>query len=111
MYTQEHAISARPVGLFEKKKRVLKHLKASGPVLCSIRLLFSSLLVILITMPSSSASSVAQFSSLTSRSADDSSLLDCLQVAAPVFSPTGGCQQTLMIHTFAQSYGEPFVGK
>jgi hypothetical protein len=42
---------------------------------------------------------------------NDSSLLQCLQVASPVLSPLGGCQQTLMVHTFAYSYGNPFIGK
>ncbi|CBX92267.1 predicted protein [Plenodomus lingam JN3] len=44
----------------------------------------------------------------SSLDANDSSPLECLQVAPPVLSPAGGCQQTLMIHTFAQSYGQPF---
>lgn len=53
----------------------------------------------------------AHVPSLSSRAADNSSLLQCLQVASPVFSPASGCQTTLMVHTFAYSYGQPFVGK
>ncbi|KAH3904981.1 hypothetical protein HBI56_218300 [Parastagonospora nodorum] len=49
-------------------------------------------------------------SSLTARAADNSSLLECLEVAPPILSPSGGCQQTLMVYTFALSYGQPFVG-
>ncbi|KAF2704862.1 hypothetical protein K504DRAFT_389525 [Pleomassaria siparia CBS 279.74] len=42
---------------------------------------------------------------------DNSSLLECFQVSAPVASPaTPSCQQTLMVHTFGSSYGVPFVG-
>ncbi|KAI4936748.1 uncharacterized protein J4E92_001472 [Alternaria infectoria] len=32
-------------------------------------------------------------------------------VAPPVLSPVDACQQTLMVHTFASSYGQPFVGQ
>lgn len=49
--------------------------------------------------------------SLSKRAANESSLLECLQVAAPISNPTGACQQVLMVHTFAFSYGHPFVGK
>lgn len=52
----------------------------------------------------------AQSLSLTPRAAANSSLLECLEVAPPVLSPSGGCQQTLMEYTFAYSYGQPFVG-
>lgn len=52
----------------------------------------------------------SRFPSLTARAADNSSLLECLEVAPPVLSPSGGCQQTLMVYTFALSYGQPFVG-
>jgi hypothetical protein len=48
--------------------------------------------------------------SLRTRATNQSSPLECLQVAPPVLSP-GRCQQTLMVHTFAASYGQPFVGK
>ncbi|KAF1849583.1 uncharacterized protein K460DRAFT_261 [Cucurbitaria berberidis CBS 394.84] len=48
--------------------------------------------------------------SLTSRAANESFPLECVQVAPPIMSPTGGCQQTLMVHTFAASYGQPFIG-
>lgn len=38
------------------------------------------------------------------------SLLDCLQVVHPIAISSAACQQTLMVHTFAFSYGQPFVG-
>lgn len=41
---------------------------------------------------------------------NESSLLECLQVALPIAIPSAACQQTLMVHTFAFSYGQPFVG-
>jgi hypothetical protein len=49
--------------------------------------------------------------SLRNRATNESSLLQCLQVAPPVLSPPDACQQTLMVHTFASSYGRPFVGQ
>jgi hypothetical protein len=58
-----------------------------------------------------SSRSTAQIQRLTPRAVDNSSLLECLQVAPPVSKPAGGCEQSLMVHTFAYSYGQPFVGK
>jgi hypothetical protein len=49
--------------------------------------------------------------SLRNRATNESSLLQCLQVAPPVLSPADACQQTLMVHTFASSYGRPFLGQ
>ncbi|KAJ4294465.1 hypothetical protein N0V90_008156 [Kalmusia sp. IMI 367209] len=50
-------------------------------------------------------------SALTGRSPNETApLLECLQVSPPVLSPKKGCQQTLMVHEFAFSYGIPFVG-
>ncbi|OAK99739.1 hypothetical protein IQ06DRAFT_223242 [Phaeosphaeriaceae sp. SRC1lsM3a] len=49
-------------------------------------------------------------SSSTRAAADNSSLLQCLQVAPPVLSSAGDCQSILMVHTFAYSYGQPFIG-
>lgn len=40
-----------------------------------------------------------------------SSPLECLQVAHPIAIPLSACQQTLMVHTFAFSYGQPFIGE
>jgi hypothetical protein len=37
-------------------------------------------------------------------------LLECLQVSPPVLS-SNKCHQTLMVHTFAFSYDQPFVGE
>ncbi|EFQ89378.1 hypothetical protein PTT_14360 [Pyrenophora teres f. teres 0-1] len=45
------------------------------------------------------------------RATNESSLLQCLQVAPPVLSPAGGCHETLMEYTFARSYGQPFIGQ
>jgi hypothetical protein len=53
----------------------------------------------------------AQVSPLIGRTAENASLLECLQVAPPVLSTPGGCEQYLMVHTFGSSYGQPFVGK
>lgn len=40
------------------------------------------------------------------------SLLEVLEVAPPVESVTGAaCQETLMVYSFANSYGQPFVGE
>lgn len=42
---------------------------------------------------------------------ETSPLLECFEVSPPVLSPTKeSCQKTLMVHTFAWSYGHPFVG-
>ncbi|XP_014558656.1 hypothetical protein COCVIDRAFT_24903 [Bipolaris victoriae FI3] len=38
-------------------------------------------------------------------------LLQCLQPVPPVLSPVDGCQQIIMKHTFASSYGQPFVSE
>ncbi|KAH7094445.1 peptide-N4-(N-acetyl-beta-glucosaminyl)asparagine amidase A [Paraphoma chrysanthemicola] len=48
---------------------------------------------------------------LSKLAANESSVLECLQVAAPVPNPAGSCQQVLMVHTFAFSYGQPFVAQ
>lgn len=53
----------------------------------------------------------AQDQSLTSQAVNGTYTLECLQVKAPVLNPNEGCQQILMVHTFAESYGKPFVGK
>jgi hypothetical protein len=50
-------------------------------------------------------------SGLSSRAPNQSiPLLECLQVSPPVPSPKT-CQQILMVHTFAWSYDDPFVGE
>jgi hypothetical protein len=77
--------------------------------------------LILITLPQTAFAMLAipQPGSLTFGPAligralnDTSSLLNCLQVAAPVASPPKpSCQQTLMVHTFGWSYGIPYVGQ
>ncbi|EUC44959.1 hypothetical protein COCMIDRAFT_5810 [Bipolaris oryzae ATCC 44560] len=38
-------------------------------------------------------------------------LLQCLQPMPPVLSLVDGCQQIIMKHTFASSYGQPFIGE
>ena len=75
-----------------------------------------TLLLMLISLSQSTSAFLttppyAQSPSLRSRASNQSSPLECLQVAPPVLSPAGECQQTLMVHTFAYSYGQPFVGK
>ncbi|KAF2204742.1 hypothetical protein GQ43DRAFT_121191 [Delitschia confertaspora ATCC 74209] len=49
---------------------------------------------------------------LSSRASNQSSsLLDVIQVSQPVLSPENAtCKQVLMEHSFAYSYGKPFVG-
>ncbi|KAJ4994283.1 peptide-n4-(n-acetyl-beta-glucosaminyl)asparagine amidase a [Stagonosporopsis vannaccii] len=42
---------------------------------------------------------------------NECTLLECLQVAHPIAISSAACQQTLMTHTFAFSYGQPFVGE
>lgn len=50
-------------------------------------------------------------SALAARSPNDTApLLECLQVSPPVSSPKKSCEQTIMVHEFAFSYGIPFVG-
>jgi hypothetical protein len=81
----------------------------------------SPLLTIILMLITISTSTLAVFAtptrplshtlSLAHRASNDSSLLECLQVTPPILSPVGSCQQTLMAHTFAASYGQPFVGK
>jgi hypothetical protein len=79
-----------------------------------------ALLLILMTLSQSAsallttppfAQSRSQTLSLRNRATNESSLLECLEVTPPVLSPTDACQQTLMVHTFAYSYGQPFVGQ
>ncbi|KAF9693572.1 hypothetical protein EKO04_008494 [Ascochyta lentis] len=48
---------------------------------------------------------------LNSPANNESPLLECLQVAPPLAIPSATCQQTLMVHTFAFSYGQPFLGQ
>ncbi|KAF2833406.1 hypothetical protein CC86DRAFT_9333 [Ophiobolus disseminans] len=86
----------------------------SGPMLTEIWVpLFIMLISIspsifaLLVVPPQSFPSIQ---SLSGRAAENSSLLQCLQVAPPTLSPGQDCQQTLMVHTFAFSYGQPFVG-
>jgi hypothetical protein len=76
---------------------------------------FFTLCLMLITI--SRASSVfitpPQFlvqSSTLNNPTNESSLLECLQVAPPIAIPSAACQQTLMVHKFAFSYGQPFIG-
>jgi hypothetical protein len=52
-----------------------------------------------------------QSPTLRGRAADNSSLLECLQVAPPVLGANAQCQQTLMVYTFGSSYGQPFIGE
>lgn len=37
-------------------------------------------------------------------------VLECFEVDPPVLTPSTSCSQVLMVHTFAFSYGMPFVG-
>jgi hypothetical protein len=46
----------------------------------------------------------------TSSAAASPTVLECFQVAPPVLTPKTDCSQVLMVHSFAFSYGMPFVG-
>ena len=80
---------------------------------------FVSLFLILMTLSHPVLASLASpqshlhriGSALVGRSPNETApLLECLQVSPPVLSPKTSCQQTLMVHEFAFSYGVPFVG-
>jgi hypothetical protein len=46
------------------------------------------------------------------QAASNSSVLDVFQVYPPVSTPSNPkCVQTLMVHVFANSYGQPFIGE
>jgi hypothetical protein len=49
-----------------------------------------------------------------SKAISDTGQLECLEVITPIIIPpeTGpACYQTLMQHSFANSYGQPFIGE
>ena len=80
---------------------------------------FVSFLLILMTLShpilASLASPQSQLhrvgSALAARSPNETApLLQCLQVSPPVLTSKTNCEQTLMVHEFAFSYGDPFVG-
>lgn len=41
---------------------------------------------------------------------NNGALLECVQIARPIAIPSAACQQILMVHDFALSYGQPFIG-
>jgi hypothetical protein len=48
----------------------------------------------------------------TRQNVANSSVLEVFQVNPPVLTPAGAtCEQTLMVHSFGNSYGQPYVGK
>ncbi|OCL04515.1 hypothetical protein AOQ84DRAFT_300730 [Glonium stellatum] len=53
------------------------------------------------------------FRTLANRASNlSSSLLEVFQVSPPILSPADAtCKQTLMVHSFAYSYGHPYVGE
>ncbi|KAF2025466.1 hypothetical protein EK21DRAFT_76413 [Setomelanomma holmii] len=78
------------------------------------RWFFVSLFLMLIAISQSTYAALldsprSNLPSLSKRAANESSLLQCLQVAAPVPSPKTPCRQVLMVHTFAYSYGQPYI--
>lgn len=102
--------------IWGRMEEVVKHLTPGRLVAFDKH--FLSFLIALITMSTSTLAmfvlpspSTPQLSSLTGCTAENSSLLECLQVGPPVLNQAQACQQTLMVHTFALSYGEPFVGE
>lgn len=66
----------------------------------------------LVASPEADHASVASIQSLAVRaSASASALLECFQVSVPVKFPTdAACTQSLMMHSFANSYGNPYIG-
>ncbi|KAF2005004.1 hypothetical protein P154DRAFT_425593 [Amniculicola lignicola CBS 123094] len=80
-------------------------------------LIFSFLILItlpisVVCSPTSQNAELGAPSSALTRRAPNGTLLECIQVSAPVFNPEAPrCEQTLMVHTFGFSYGMPFVGE
>ncbi|KAF1946168.1 hypothetical protein EJ02DRAFT_441390 [Clathrospora elynae] len=111
MYFQEQRSNAMPAWRNEVLSKV-EMLKAStAAVVSNGPFRPVSLFLMLMTLSQSTlAFLTTPAQSLSSRATNDSSPLQCLQVAPPIRSPSGGCQQMLMVHTFAYSYGQPFVG-
>ncbi|KAF2845760.1 hypothetical protein T440DRAFT_257241 [Plenodomus tracheiphilus IPT5] len=112
MYIEERRSFAKPMWLTTMKMRQLP-----TPVAVtkgSLHVLSNLLLLIIFAQSVVALSTPAKHHNPVkprlSRAANDSSLLECLQVAPPILTPAGECQQTLMTHTFAYSYGQPFVG-
>ncbi|OCK81792.1 hypothetical protein K432DRAFT_294695 [Lepidopterella palustris CBS 459.81] len=83
------------------------------PLLCSILILIPLTCSVLAYLTARGQPDLPSFKSLASRALDQSSsFLDVFQVSPPVLSPAeSGCAQTLMVHSFAFSYGQPFVGE
>jgi hypothetical protein len=75
----------------------------------------AALLLLLIgnVSPMTSVSVMLLPSSLFALAASQAtSLLECFQITTPVTIPEDAdCTQTLMVHSFANSYGQPFVGR
>lgn len=76
------------------------------------RVLASVLLLAALALPTASANRApAGPRELAVRADNASSQLAVLEVDPPVLAPAQpACQQTLMVHVFAYSYGTPFVG-
>jgi hypothetical protein len=75
-----------------------------------------SILLILIALPHAALAGLVSrpfspASTLHTRAANQTALLQCLEVVPPVLDPVRPtCQRTLMVHTFGSSYGVPYVG-
>jgi hypothetical protein len=82
--------------------------KQHFPILCLILMTISQSTFASRAIPSRSTGQIQDFAN---RAVDNSSLLECLQVAPPISLPASGCEQSLMVHTFAYSYEQPFVGE
>jgi hypothetical protein len=116
MYTQEQEDSTMPARLLGEEYQVVNRHCYRRLVPSGLRQPLILLLIMLMMSPSLAllvgpTRSISQTQSLSVRSVANTSLLECLQVAAPVLSLAEDCQQTLMVHTFALSYGQPFIGK
>jgi hypothetical protein len=79
------------------------------------RYIFFILCLMLVTIPRASSVLITPprllvQSSTLNNPTNEYFLLECLQVAPPIAIPSAACQQTLMVHAFAFSYGQPFIG-
>ncbi|KAH7355602.1 peptide N-acetyl-beta-D-glucosaminyl asparaginase amidase A-domain-containing protein [Pyrenochaeta sp. MPI-SDFR-AT-0127] len=117
MYDLEQTSKKMPARRNERLARLNMRRSTIRAAASKRSLYLISIFLMLITISHSTLASLPapprwspQSYSLTSHAANESSPLECLQVAPPILSSPGDCQQTLMVHTFAYSYGKPFIG-
>jgi hypothetical protein len=83
------------------------------PLVCTILMLITLSFPVVALPPTSDQRGLLSPRVLASHAENQTStLLDVFQVSPPVRTPKdASCQQTLMVHSFAFSYGQPFVGE